>query len=74
VDSLAVLTLCRQLRLAVPGRECIKPQDFFRCGSVGELLQLVEQQQECDQQAGLKNVPHVLLVLFGIVLQGESTL
>eukprot|EP00435_Cladocopium_sp_Y103_P039243 s2171_g10.t1 len=50
VDSLAVLTLCRQLRLAVPGRECIKPQDFFRCGSVGELLQLVEQQQECDQQ------------------------
>ena len=61
MDSLAVLTLCRQLRLAVPGRECIKPEDFFRCGSVGELLQLVEQQQECDQQAGLKNRPPCLV-------------
>ena len=51
VDSLAVLTLCRQLRLAAQGSECIKPQDFFRCGSVGELIQLVDQQQPCEQQS-----------------------
>jgi len=42
VDSLAVLTLCRQLRLAVPGL-ALRPQDVFRCSTVGELLIVVEE-------------------------------
>ncbi|CAJ1399815.1 unnamed protein product [Effrenium voratum] len=41
VDSLAVLTLCRQLRLAVPGLR-LRPQDVFQCDTLGELLTLVE--------------------------------
>jgi len=41
IDSLAVLTLCRQLRLAVPGL-LLKPQMVFECSTVGDLLALVE--------------------------------
>ena len=41
IDSLRVLTLCRQLRLAVPGL-ALRPQDVFGCTNVGELLSRVE--------------------------------
>eukprot|EP00930_Biecheleria_cincta_P036997 TRINITY_DN25368_c1_g1_i1.p1 TRINITY_DN25368_c1_g1~~TRINITY_DN25368_c1_g1_i1.p1 ORF type:complete len:826 (-),score=136.41 TRINITY_DN25368_c1_g1_i1:135-2261(-) len=49
VDSLAVLTLCRQLRLAVPGLT-LRPQDVFRCGTVGELLAVVEVAKVCSTE------------------------
>ncbi|CAK9068618.1 unnamed protein product [Durusdinium trenchii] len=41
IDSLAVLTLCRQLRLAVPSL-CLRPQEVFECSSVEDLLNLVD--------------------------------
>ncbi|CAK0854893.1 unnamed protein product [Prorocentrum cordatum] len=41
VDSLAVLTLCRDLRLAAPGL-VLRPQDVLQCSSATELLALVD--------------------------------
>lgn len=45
VDSLAVLSLCRNLCLAVPGLQ-LRPQDVFECSCVGDLLSLVEERAE----------------------------
>ena len=41
VDSLAVLTLCRQLRMAVPNLT-LRPQDVFQCNTARDLLNMVE--------------------------------
>ena len=41
IDSLAVLTLCRQLRMAVPSLS-LRPQDVFQCTTVRDLLSMVE--------------------------------
>ncbi|CAE7514114.1 unnamed protein product [Symbiodinium microadriaticum] len=45
VDSLAVLTLCRQLRMAIP-HLTIRPQDVFQCSTVQDLLSMVEKETD----------------------------
>ena len=51
IDSLAVMTLCRQLRLAAPGHKCLRPMEVFQCSTVGELLDLVDSKEVLDVPA-----------------------
>lgn len=41
VDSLAVMSLCRALRMAMPNLT-LRPLEVFECGTVGDLLSVVE--------------------------------
>ena len=51
IDSLAVMTLCRQLRLAAPGHKCLRPMEVFQCSTVAELLDLVDSKEVLDVPA-----------------------
>ena len=53
IDSLAVLTLCRQLRMAIPNL-AIRPQDVFQCGTVRDLLSMVENVEKDTGEAELQ--------------------